>query len=101
MTATTGTVQVWHKDRDFSRRLKDEFDNGKEYYTLQGKTILLPGNPLFRPSTEQLAWHNDHVYRPYERNHPLLKLHCRDLCVIISRLAQPCKRRLSFFKRVI
>ena len=25
-----------------SRRLKDEFDNGKEYYALQGKTIALP-----------------------------------------------------------
>lgn len=31
---------------------------------LHGKTILLPGNPTFRPSTEQLVWHNDHVYRP-------------------------------------
>ena len=49
---------------EVSRRLKEEFDNGKEYYALQGKTILLPGNPAFRPSTEQLAWHNDHVYRP-------------------------------------
>jgi putative restriction endonuclease len=49
---------------EVSRRLKDEFDNGKEYYALQGKTILLPGNPAYRPSTEQLVWHNDHVYRP-------------------------------------
>ena len=49
---------------EVSRRLKDEFDNGKEYYALQGKTILLPENPLFRPSAEQLVWHNDHVYRP-------------------------------------
>lgn len=49
---------------EVSRRLKDEFDNGKEYYALQGKTILLPGNPAFRPSAELLGWHNDHVYRP-------------------------------------
>jgi putative restriction endonuclease len=49
---------------EVSRRLKDEFDNGKEYYALQGKTILLPGNPAFRPSAGQLAWHNEHVYRP-------------------------------------
>lgn len=49
---------------EVSRRLKDEFDNGKEYYALQGKTILLPGNPAFRPSPEQLNWHNEHVYRP-------------------------------------
>ena len=49
---------------EVSRRLKDEFDNGKEYYSLHGKSILLPKNPLFRPSAEQLTWHNDHVYRP-------------------------------------
>jgi putative restriction endonuclease len=48
---------------EVSRRLKEEFDNGKEYYALQGKTILLPGNPAFRPSPEQLVWHNDYVYR--------------------------------------
>jgi hypothetical protein len=49
---------------EVSRRLKDEFDNGKEYYALAGKSILLPENPFFRPSAEQLAWHNDRVYRP-------------------------------------
>jgi putative restriction endonuclease len=49
---------------EVSRRFKDEFDNGKEYYALQGKTILLPENPLFRPSAEQLTWHNENRYRP-------------------------------------
>lgn len=49
---------------EVSRRLKDEFDNGKEYYLLQGKPILLPDTPAFRPSVELLDWHNDHVYRP-------------------------------------
>jgi len=33
-------------------RLKDEV-------ALRGKTILLPGHPAFRPSTEQLGWHNE------------------------------------------
>jgi hypothetical protein len=49
---------------EVSRRLKDEFDNGREYYALQGKKILLPDAPAFRPSPNQLAWHNEHVYRP-------------------------------------
>jgi putative restriction endonuclease len=49
---------------EVSHRLKDEFDNGKEYYALQGKTILLPDAPSFRPSPQQLAWHNESVYRP-------------------------------------
>jgi putative restriction endonuclease len=49
---------------EVSRRLKDEFDNGREYYALQGKPILLPENPLFRPSAEQLMWHYENKYRP-------------------------------------
>jgi len=49
---------------EVSHRLKDEFDNGKEYYALHGKTILLPSNPVFRPSAEQLAWHYEHKYMP-------------------------------------
>lgn len=49
---------------EVSHRLKDEFDNGKEYYALHGKTILLPDEPSFRPSSQQLAWHNEAVYRP-------------------------------------
>ena len=58
-----GISNLWSEEREVSR-LKDEFDNGKEYYALQGKTILLPGNPAFRPSAEQLAWHNEQRYRP-------------------------------------
>lgn len=59
MTTFSETVQVWHE----SRSLNDEFDNGEKYCALHGNRILLRGNPAFRPSTEQLAWHNDHVYR--------------------------------------
>jgi putative restriction endonuclease len=47
---------------EVSRRLKEEFDNGKEYYALHGQKILLPDTPAFRPSPEQLTWHNEHVY---------------------------------------
>jgi predicted restriction endonuclease len=48
---------------EVSHRLKDEFDNGKEYYALQGRNIVLPESPAFRPSEEQLTWHNENVYR--------------------------------------
>ena len=48
---------------EVSHRLKDEFDNGKEYYALQGRKIVLPESPVFRPSEEQLTWHNENVYR--------------------------------------
>jgi hypothetical protein len=49
---------------EVSHRLKDEFDNGKEYYALHGKTILLPVDTSFRPSPQQLAWHNENKYLP-------------------------------------
>jgi putative restriction endonuclease len=49
---------------EISRRLKDEFDNGKEYYALHGKTILLPDALEFRPSTELLSWHNEVMFKP-------------------------------------
>lgn len=48
---------------EVSRRLKDEFDNGKEYYALHGRTILLPDASYFRPSPQQLSWHNENIYR--------------------------------------
>jgi putative restriction endonuclease len=48
---------------EVSHRLKDEFDNGKEYYALHGRHIVLPEAPVFRPSKEKLTWHNENVYR--------------------------------------
>jgi putative restriction endonuclease len=47
---------------EVSARLRKEFENGKTYYALQGKTIRLPGNSLDRPDPELLRWHNEHVY---------------------------------------
>lgn len=49
---------------EVTRRIKEEFDNGKEYYGLHGKSILVPDHEDFRPSVEQLTWHNEKVYRP-------------------------------------
>jgi putative restriction endonuclease len=48
---------------EVSRRIKAEFDNGKEYYALHGSTILLPGDSGLRPGAEYLIWHNETVYR--------------------------------------
>jgi hypothetical protein len=30
---------------------------------LQGKTILLSGNPPYRPSSQEMMWHNENKYR--------------------------------------
>ena len=47
---------------EVSRRIKEEFENGHEYYASHGKVIQLPGRDEFRPSREFLEWHNETVY---------------------------------------
>jgi putative restriction endonuclease len=48
---------------EVSRRIKEEYENGRDYYRLQGSTIRVPVNPYNRPSREYLEWHNLHIYR--------------------------------------
>ena len=48
---------------EVSRRLKSEFENGKEYLALHGKQIVLPSTPQDRPSPEFLSWHNENLFR--------------------------------------
>jgi putative restriction endonuclease len=49
---------------EVSSRIKQEFDNGREYYTLHGKEIRVPQMSARQPSAEFLQWHNENVYRP-------------------------------------
>ena len=49
---------------EISKRIKEEFDNGKEYYALHGAQIHLPESSQLRPSREHLVWHNEHIFRP-------------------------------------
>jgi len=46
-----------------SPSIKEEFDNGREYYAAHGKRIALPGDENDWPAKEFLQWHNEHVYR--------------------------------------
>ena len=48
---------------EVSRRLRDEFNNGKRYYQLQGKRIVVPKDPSLAPSRSALDWHAAHVFR--------------------------------------
>lgn len=48
---------------EVSRRIKEEFDNGKEYYSMHGNAIHLPSVEQFRPSQEMLTYHNEKIYR--------------------------------------
>jgi putative restriction endonuclease len=47
---------------EVSRRIKEEFENGRDYYALQGARIRLPQNIAHRPAAESLIWHNEQRY---------------------------------------
>jgi putative restriction endonuclease len=46
-----------------SRKLKDDFDNGEDYFRLNGSGIWLPPDSDSRPKREFLEWHSDKVFR--------------------------------------
>jgi len=42
-----------------SPRIREEFENGRDYYQLHGRTIRLPRDTTSLPSREYLTFHND------------------------------------------
>jgi putative restriction endonuclease len=48
---------------EVSRRIKEEFDNGRHYYELHGKQIFAVADARRRPDPDALRWHNEHAYR--------------------------------------
>lgn len=55
------TVTPDHRFR-VSRRLREDWANGRVYYQLEGKEIWVPRDPRDRPSREELEWHADTVF---------------------------------------
>jgi putative restriction endonuclease len=51
-------------DRRFvvSRRLAQEWENGKAYYAMERREISVPGRIADRPDPELLRWHNENVF---------------------------------------
>ena len=48
---------------EVSRRLREEFENGREYYKHHGEPLgNLPSAPTDRPSPEFLRWHSERVF---------------------------------------
>ena len=57
------TITSDHKT-EVSKRIKEEFENGKEYYQFHGKSLLyLPKEITNKPKAEFIEWHNENVYR--------------------------------------
>lgn len=59
----TGYVTVTPEYRfEVSRRIKEEFENGRDYYALHGSRIRLPNDIADRPDAASLIWHNEQRY---------------------------------------
>lgn len=43
--------------------LRDEFKNGRSYYSFSGSRIALPADLLLQPNREHLEWHQQQVFR--------------------------------------
>jgi putative restriction endonuclease len=48
---------------EVSRRIKEEFDNGKHYYALHGQGIDVPDLAGQHPNPAALSWHNEQVFK--------------------------------------
>ena len=46
-----------------SRRSREEFENGRDYYQLHGPVIATPTDSLAEPSAESLRFHAENVFR--------------------------------------
>lgn len=43
-------------------RLRQDFANGRSYYGLERRKLLLPTNPALYPDREALAWHRSEIF---------------------------------------
>lgn len=49
---------------EVSKRIKEEFENGKEYYRFHGGDLYnLPTNSINKPEKEFVEWHNENVFK--------------------------------------
>lgn len=47
---------------EVSKRIKEEYENGRHYYAMAGQKIQVPTRLELRPSGEFLEWHNNNVF---------------------------------------
>lgn len=48
---------------EVSRRIREEFENGRHYYAHHGQQISLPEQLDQHPDSSLLAWHNEHCFK--------------------------------------
>jgi putative restriction endonuclease len=47
---------------EVSRRIRDEFENGRDYYAMHGNAIRVPNRSELQPDADALRWHNENVF---------------------------------------
>jgi putative restriction endonuclease len=47
---------------EVSRRIRDEFENGRDYYAMHGKLIAVPDRSELQPDSDSLRWHNENRF---------------------------------------
>ena len=45
-----------------SRRIREEFENGRLYYAMDGTSLRVPNRSEFRPDPMALEWHSEEVF---------------------------------------
>jgi putative restriction endonuclease len=48
---------------EVSRRIREEFENGRHYYSLHGNRIDSPSDIDHHPDRAALTWHNEERFR--------------------------------------
>jgi putative restriction endonuclease len=59
-----GYVSIEPNDKRIlvSGRIREEFENGRDYYALHGRSLAQPDNALAIPSRENLLYHAEHIF---------------------------------------
>jgi putative restriction endonuclease len=47
---------------EVSRRIKEEFENGRDYYAMHGRDVEVPNDVARKPDRRVLTWHNENRY---------------------------------------
>ena len=43
---------------EVSNRIREDYENGREYYAMHGREVVVPLNPNLQPDRAALEWHN-------------------------------------------
>jgi putative restriction endonuclease len=47
---------------EVSRRIRDEFENGRDYYAMHGRPVQVPQRPDQKPDPQALTWHTENRF---------------------------------------